>query len=215
MIWRLDDLKSDARLAGDGTPVDADSSDPPPAFCQDPLLYDNMSGSEICAWGAQITPSMLSQHDGVLDLDISGSSSDMAGCTAYGPYSPLTANGVFLHVPTALGLPSGYTKLEVRNAYMTLPVSSAEIVYDTTSTRLIVNDLAVATRGGAPPSWWRLRTTQGQFVAEFSEDGITWTQFASAGSMLPSQIAVDFGAGITLTPSSPGKAVIDAFGICK
>jgi hypothetical protein len=215
VIWRLDHLKADARLAGDGTPIDTDRSEPPPAFCQDSQLYDDMSGNEICRWGAQISPSMLSQHDGVLDLDINGKSTDMAGCTAYGPYSPLTANGVFLHIPTTLGLPSAYTKLEVRNAFMTLPVASAQLVYDTSSTRLIVNDLAVATRSGAPPSWWRIRTAQGQFVADFSEDGITWMQFAASGGTLPSQIAVDFGAGITSTPSAPGKAVIAAFGICN
>lgn len=222
VVFRLDDVhgggSADSATSGADVPADVGLVGDRPWFCQDTQVFDDMSGTTPCTWGAVIQGSSLSQHDGVLDIGVTPSTPvAFYGCTGYGPWAALSDDGVFAKVDAPLQLPGSYTKLDVRSPANAMPYLDANITYSG-ALRFYVNGVEVATDSMQPPAtWWRIRNPQGTdlFVAELSMDGQHWRQWAQAQSAMPAQIAVDLGAGVTQTPTTTTKATVSALGICR
>jgi hypothetical protein len=214
-LFQLDHVGPDGGNAApqDGTIDDSGKLSEQPEFCQTPVIFDAFDmPAAICPWGAKDNAGQ-SVHDSVLDMQLDGTQATFSGCTAYNPL-PFTAAGVFLVVPKLLVVPSGYTKLGVRESTNTSPTLNVAIAFDGVAIRFFVNDAPVGQAMTTLYTWWRLdQETPGVVAADVSNDGIHWTNLGTTTQTLPPAINVDIGAGNTGVTVA-GSAQFATFGVC-
>jgi hypothetical protein len=201
----FDAVAQDSALAGDS-----------PA-CTMPAVYDDFMGATACAWGATHNVANSDVFGGALHVTPPVPGTQVGSQCSDNTFA--FDRGTFVEVPSVTTQATGYAEIQ-----MFFATHSVQLLYYVDTGTLELSDEAT-NRGGLAKKrydpvamrWWALRPiSTHQIVAQYSADGLTWTQFGPIKDIASDVLSglLVFGAGYYGNETVASTTVFQHWNVC-